>query len=76
MPLSEHIAAILAPHLGTHTADAVARHLLAKQGLGEGPMSPEQARELQDTLRRGLVVFVGAEQADELARRCLETAPR
>jgi len=75
MSLPEHIAAVLAPHLGTITADAVARHLCAKHEVGEGPVDPEKARLLQDTIRRGLVAFVGAERATELARLCIEPRP-
>ncbi|HEY7410290.1 MAG TPA: hypothetical protein VII13_06095 [Vicinamibacteria bacterium] len=77
MDLPEQIAAVLSPHLGAHTADAVARHLLAKHGLlGAAEIGPDQAKTLHDTLRRGLVAFVGAEQAEELATRCLSALPR
>ena len=75
MSLPERIAAILAPDLGSMTADSVARHLCAKHQVGEGPIDPEKARPLQETIRRGLVAFVGAERAAELARQCLEPAP-
>jgi hypothetical protein len=73
MNLPERIAGILAPDLGSMTADSVARHLCAKHQVGEGPIDPEKARELQETIRRGLVAFVGPERAAELARKCLET---
>lgn len=74
MSLPERIAGILAPDLGSMTADSVARHLCAKHQVGEGPIDPEKARQLQETIRRGLVAFVGPERAAELARQCLETA--
>ena len=73
MNLPERIAGILAPDLGSMTADSVARHLCAKHQVGEGPIDPEKARELQETIRRGLVAFVGPDRAAELARQCLET---
>jgi len=72
MTLPEHIARVLSPHLGAATADAVAHHLCAKHEVGEGPVDPEKARALQETIRRGLVAFVGAERAAELARLCFE----
>ena len=73
MSLPERIAGILAPDLGSMTADSVARHLCAKHQVGEGPIDPQKARELQETIRRGLVAFVGPDRAAELARQCLET---
>jgi hypothetical protein len=73
MDLATHITAVLTPPLGANTADAVTRHLLAKHGVQSGgEVAAETARALQDTLRRGLVAFVGAEQATVLASRCLE----
>jgi hypothetical protein len=75
MSLPEHIASVLAPHLGALTADSVARHLCAKHQVGEGPVDPEKARKLQETIRGGLVAFVGPERAAELARQCLEPGP-
>ena len=74
MDLPAQIAEILAPHLGASTADAVARHLCAKHGIGEGAPAPAQSQALRETLRRGLVAFVGAEQARALAERCLGSA--
>jgi hypothetical protein len=71
MTLAERITGILTPHMGAHTADSVARHLCAKHGVGEDPVPPEIVAGLRDTLRRGLVAFVGSERADELARECL-----
>jgi len=71
MTLTDRIARILSPHMGAHTADSVARHLCAKHGVGEGPVPPQTATQLRDTLRRGLVVFVGAQEADRLAQECL-----
>ena len=70
MELSDRITRILAPHLGDNTADSVARHLCAKHEIGAGPVDPQKAQMLQDTLRRGLIAFVGAEKAEELAARC------
>ena len=75
MTLPERIAAILAPDLGAMTADSVARHLCAKHQVGEGPIDPEKAHQLQETIRRGLVAFVGPERAADLARQCLEVPP-
>jgi hypothetical protein len=74
MSLSDHITEILRPHMGEHTADSVARHLCAKHGVGDGPISAETLAQLHETLRRGLVAFVGAPRAEELARQCLSTA--
>jgi len=71
--LPERIAAILAPDLGSMTADSVARHLCAKHQVGEGPIDPDTARQLQETIRRGLVAFVGPERAADLARQCLDS---
>ena len=72
MDLADRITRVLGPHLGEHTADSVARHLCAKLGIGSGPVDAAKAQELQDTLRRGLVAFVGPERAEELARSCLQ----
>lgn len=75
MPLPDRIAQVLAPDLGMNTADAVARHLCAKHGITDGPIDPSKVRALQDTIRRGLVAFVGPERAAELAGLCFrETA--
>ncbi len=68
--LPARIAQVLTPHLGANTADAVARHLCAKHGVGESPVDIATQAALQETIRRGLVAFVGAQQADELARLC------
>ena len=75
MSLPDDIARVLSPHLGAVTADVVARHLCAKHHVGEGPIDPEKARALQETIRRGLVAFVGADRAAELARLCFEPGP-
>lgn len=77
--LPERIAAVLTPDLGANTADAVARHLCAKHGAGEGPVDPETLRRLHGTIRQGLVAFVGPEKAAALADRCfpeVTSAPR
>lgn len=71
MDVPARIAQVLTPHLGANTADAVARHLCAKHGVGEGPVDPAVLDALQETIRRGLVAFVGAQRASELARLCL-----
>jgi hypothetical protein len=76
MDLPSLIASILAPYLGASTADAAARHLCAKHGVGEGPLEPWRSEQLRETLRRGLVAFVGAEQARSLADRCLAGQPK
>ena len=70
MDVPTRISQVLTPHLGANTADAVARHLCAKHGVGEGPIDPTVQTALQETIRRGLVAFVGAQRADELARLC------
>jgi hypothetical protein len=78
MDLADRITSVLAPHLGENTADSVARHLCAKHGvIGEGPVDPGKVRELYDTIRRGLVAFVGSERAEQLASECFpDAAPR
>lgn len=70
MSLPERIARVLAPHLGENTADAVARHLCAKHGIGEDAVDPEKVRSLEATIRQGLVAFVGADRAAALAADC------
>lgn len=72
MNVAEHVARALSPHLGANTADSVARHLCAKHGIGEGQPDAESLQKLQETLRRGLVAFVGNERAAELAEECLK----
>ena len=72
MDLAEQITEVLTPHLGYNTADSVARHLCAKHEVTEGPVDPGKLKLLQDTIRRGLVAFVGAEKAEDLAARCFE----
>ena len=70
MDVPARIAQVLTPDLGANTADAVARHLCAKHGVGEGPVDPSTLEALQETIRRGLVAFVGAQRASELAQLC------
>jgi hypothetical protein len=72
MSLPEQIARVLTPELGASVADSVARHLCAKHGLLEGPVDAERVVELKETIRRGLVAFVGAERAKILADECFE----
>jgi hypothetical protein len=76
MHLSERIAAVLAPHLGAHTADVVARHVCAKHGLVDASQVPdaETREQLREFLRRGLVAYVGAARAETLAAECLSLA--
>ena len=69
--LPEKIAAVLAPHLGALSADAVARHLCAKYGIGE-TIDDEKIAALRDFLQRGLVAYVGAEKARALAAQCVD----
>ena len=73
MLFSARIASVLAPHLGEHSADAVARHICAKYEI-DGHADTERLTQLREFLRRGLVVYVGAEAAQELADRCVEAA--
>lgn len=73
MSVPERIAAVLAPHLGAHSADAVARHMCAKHGIGDG-VGAARLQEFQELLRRGLVAFVGAERASSLAEECVRQA--
>ncbi len=75
MALVDTIAAVLAPQLGAHSADAVARHICAKYAIDEGA-SPEKLEQLRDFLRRGLVAYVGSELAGSLASRCVELASK
>jgi hypothetical protein len=72
MDLPERITRILTPHLGAHTADSVARHLCAKHEVGDGEVPADKVRLLEDTIRRGLVAFVGPEKAEQLAKSCFE----
>jgi hypothetical protein len=71
MTPADRIAAVLAPHLGAHSADAVARHMCAKHGIGEGSTGAA-LHEFQEFLRRGLVAFVGADRATTLAEECVK----
>jgi hypothetical protein len=68
--LPDKIAAVLAPHLGALSADAVARHLCAKYGIGE-TIDADKVAALRDFLQRGLVAYVGSERAKELAAECV-----
>ena len=75
MDVPTRIAQVLTPHLGPSTADAVARHLCAKHGVSDAPVEPGVLAALQETIRRGLVAFVGAERAVELSRLCFPPEP-
>lgn len=66
---------MLAPHLGEHSADSVARHLCAKFDV-QGSVDPSRLSELREFLRRGLVAFVGPEQAAMLAAQCIGAITR
>jgi hypothetical protein len=70
MTVPDRIAAVLAPHLGEHSADAVARHLCAKYDVHAG-LDEARLAELREFLRRGLVAFVGADKAADLAGECI-----
>ena len=69
MSLSTRIAAVLAPHLGAQSADVVARHICAKFGVDE-TATAQQMEQLAEFLRRGLVAYVGNDQAKDLAAQC------
>lgn len=71
--LPDKIAAILAPHLGPLSADSVARHLCAKYAVTDS-LDAEKLATLRDFLQRGLVAYVGAEKAKELAAECVAVA--
>lgn len=69
MNLPERIASVLAPHLGEQSADTVARHVCAKYELSDSA-SAQQMEQLTEFLRRGLVAYVGADRAKDLAAEC------
>jgi hypothetical protein len=69
--LAGKMASVLAPHLGVQSADAIAHHICAKYGIDE-EADPDKLELLRDFLRRGLVAYVGAEKAQEVAARCIE----
>ena len=73
LPLADQIASVLAPHLGEHSADSVARHICAKYAIDE-QANPTQLAQLGEFLRRGLVVYVGVDTARTLAERCIAVA--
>ncbi len=51
------------------------RHVCAKFGAEDG-CDGAVLQQVGDFMRRGLVAYVGAERARELAERCLEAAAR
>jgi hypothetical protein len=65
--LVERIAETLTPDLGPYTADVVARHLCTKFQVADDENDPARLADLCEFLRRGLVAYVGAERAQELA---------
>jgi hypothetical protein len=71
--LPDRIAAVLAPHLGPLSADSVSRHLCAKFGVQDA-VDADKIVALRDLLQRGLVAYVGAEKAKELAAECVQVA--
>lgn len=75
MTLPERMATVLAPELGENTADVVCRHVCAKFGAEDG-CEATVLQQVGDFLRRGLVAYVGADRARELADLCLEAAAR
>jgi hypothetical protein len=68
--IPDRIAAVLTPHLGASSADAVARHVCAKYDVHAG-LDAARLDELQEFLRRGLVAFVGAGAAASVAAECV-----
>lgn len=70
MTIPDRIAAVLAPHLGASSADAVARHVCAKYDVHTG-LDARRLAELKEFLRRGLVAFVGADAAASVAAECI-----
>jgi hypothetical protein len=70
MAAAARIAAVLSPHLGANSAESVAQHVCAKYGIEVG-LQADKAAELREFLRRGLVAFVGASAAADLAERCV-----
>lgn len=74
MTLPEKIAGVLAPDLGEHTADVVARHICAKFGADESCDAATLER-IADFLRRGLVAYVGSDRARALAALCVSEPP-
>jgi hypothetical protein len=76
--LAGKMANVLAPHIGALSADAVARHICAKYAIDDEADEADRRKkleELRDFLRRGLVAYVGAEKAQEVAARCIEEGP-
>jgi hypothetical protein len=71
--LSDRIAAVLTPHLGPLSADAVSRHLCAKFGVQDA-VDPDKIAALRDFLQQGLVAYVGADRAGALAAECVAIA--
>jgi hypothetical protein len=68
--IANRIAEVLSPHLGSQTADAVARHLCARHGIEDEAVDLVAVASLQEAIRKGLIPFVGPAVAEELARRC------
>ena len=62
----DRIAAVLAPYLGSHMAQASIELYKKKLGIGEVP-TQEQSEELITKLVLGLSVFVGEEKTAMLA---------
>lgn len=71
--LAGKMASVLTPHLGAHSAEAAAQHICAKYGIDE-ETDRDKLEILRDFLRRGLVVYVGAEKAQLLAGDCIQTS--
>jgi hypothetical protein len=67
LSLQDRITSTLSPELGPYTADVVARHLCAKFSVADEEKDPARLAELREFLRRGLVAYVGAERAEQLA---------
>ena len=73
MLISTQVATVLTPHLGSFTADAVARHVCAKLHITDSA-DAAQLDGLREYLRRGLVAYVGPKVAEDLAASCVADA--
>jgi hypothetical protein len=68
--LAGRVANALTPYLGPYSAGAVALHLCAKYAT-DGEANRRKLGGLRDFLRRVLAAYVGAEEAQEIAGRCI-----
>lgn len=65
--LYDQVVALLSPHLGGTTASASVKLYLNKMALTPETLGPHHLESLADQMKPGMVVFVGAEQAQILA---------